>query len=222
VCKSTGLRSRSGTHFSLAIVLSSLYMTPFPSTKKWLRCPDCLALCFSPQLPLHSFQLPPALPHSLTHPLTHSCSLTHTLLQVDPTTDSAVLDLNTNYNYSLTLVVGASSVQLKASSRFAVAHGLETLAQLYSPGNPPFGAFSVSDGPQFRCIFHQPSYSLHSTPLHSTPLHSTPLHSTPLHSTTVNTEHCTALCSTPLHSTPLHFTSLHLARPVPLHFTPLH
>jgi hypothetical protein len=147
--------------------------------KKMVAMP-CLALCFSLQLPLHSFQLPPPLPRSLTHPLTHSCSLTHTLLQVDPTTDSAVLDLNTNYNYSLTLVAGVSSVQLKASSRFAVAHGLETLAQLYSPGNPPFGAFSVSDGPQFRCIFHQPSYSLHSTPLHSTPLHSTPLHSTPL------------------------------------------
>ena len=52
-------------------------------------------------------------------------------IAVDNVTDSATLSLDTQYNYTLSLAQGAATIQLRAGSRFGVAHGLETLAQLY-------------------------------------------------------------------------------------------
>eukprot|EP01047_Picozoa_sp_COSAG01_P039753 COSAG01_NODE_3303_length_6294_cov_3.018402_2_plen_967_part_00 len=75
-------------------------------------------------------------------------------IQIVQATDSATLSVETLYNYSLSLQAGASTVQLRTASRFAVAHGLETLAQLYS--RPGEGAavgpahFRVDDGPDYK------------------------------------------------------------------------
>ena len=42
-----------------------------------------------------------------------------------------------------------NSVPLSAASRFAVAHGLETLAQLCGSSNRGFSGFTVADAPEF-------------------------------------------------------------------------
>jgi N-acetyl-beta-hexosaminidase len=80
---------------------------------------------------------------------TDTVGVTSVEVEVDPSTDSAVLDIHTNYSYTLKLVPGGSTVQLQAASRFAVAHGLETLAQLYSKTNHGFSGFDVVDSPTF-------------------------------------------------------------------------
>ena len=74
---------------------------------------------------------------------------------IEQTTDSAILSIATLYNYSLSLEAGASTAHLRAASRFGVAHGLETLAQLFSQklqdGTTQGPAqFQVEDGPEYR------------------------------------------------------------------------
>ena len=71
-------------------------------------------------------------------------------ISVDPSTDTDVLGLSTPYNYSLQLAEGASTILLNAASRFGVAHGLETIAQLYARNTSnEFSKFTVVDGPTF-------------------------------------------------------------------------
>ena len=70
-------------------------------------------------------------------------------VHVEPASDAANLTLQTNYSYTLALADGDSTVRLSAASRYAVAHGLETLAQLYSSSNRGFSGFRVVDSPAF-------------------------------------------------------------------------
>jgi hexosaminidase len=87
-------------------------------------------------------------PHSARHD--GAAEVTRVEVAVEPSTDSATLGLGTNYSYGLTLAEGGSAVQLRAASRFAVAHGLESLAQLYGKENRgSFSSFAVADEPTF-------------------------------------------------------------------------
>ena len=60
------------------------------------------------------------------------------------------LGLETRYNYTLALRDGGSSIALVAASPFAVAYGLETIAQLYSPNQTArFAGFRIRDAPRY-------------------------------------------------------------------------
>ena len=70
------------------------------------------------------------------------------IIQITVQNSSLALGIETDYSYSLSLSPGADTVQLVASSAFGVAHGLETLAQLYSqPAS--FSGFTVVDRPSY-------------------------------------------------------------------------
>eukprot|EP01052_Picozoa_sp_SAG31_P025333 SAG31_NODE_2214_length_6174_cov_3.902551_4_plen_627_part_00 len=101
---------------------------------------------------LRNLSAPAVIPQSNVIPLTSVTANIVTRIEVfvEGCTDTTKLGLDTNYSYTLLLAAGSSTVKLRAGSRFSVAHGLESLAQLLSDSRRRgFAGFEVVDAPVY-------------------------------------------------------------------------
>ena len=65
-------------------------------------------------------------------------------------TSSVALNVNTSYNYTLTVTTGGDATVV-CDTAYGCMYGLETLSQLVGDGGViPFGSVDVSDYPQYR------------------------------------------------------------------------